>query len=471
MNYKNLFLVVTLAGTVVLTGCSAPASNNGIEKVNKIVSVQTGIDYKLFDEEIEQTVQSLLQDELSVTDAVKIALLKNPSLQATLEELNIAHADLIQAGLLSNPVFAASVRFPDGPPSGTNTEFSIAQNFLDILIRPLRKKLAGMQLEQTQLAMAQEILNLVADVRGAYFSLQGTYHSFNLQEELLNENQAALGLAERQYEAGNINELEFISFQKAFQKAQLNVMKTQSQILEGRGQLCGLLGLDCRKTELKIPQTVPERPAIDLTLEQLQDMAISNRIDLSIAYKETQMIQEAIKMTKQGMFESIDVGVDTERDTDRTVLTGPTLNIGLPIFDRKQAAIARKEAQLRQSKKQTEALEQSVLLDVWTAFNQTHLKAQMAEHYKESVVKLQQRTMELSQNYYENMLIGPYALLSAKQEEIETRLEYADILSQCWLANIQLENAVGKTLSQPTKQEKPDIQEPAVPMQNEHHAH
>ena len=55
----------------------------------------------------QDTIASLLAKPLTVDAAVQIALLNNPGLQATLEELGIAQADLVQAGLLSNPKLKA----------------------------------------------------------------------------------------------------------------------------------------------------------------------------------------------------------------------------------------------------------------------------------------------------------------------------------------------------------------------------
>jgi len=457
-------LITVLAEMLILTGCSTPPENDGVEKVNHIISAQAGAEYQLLDEETEETVQSLLHDELTVVEAVKIAFLKNPSLQAKLEELNIAHADLVQAGLLSNPVFAASARFSDGPTSAINTEFSIAQNFLDFIVLPLRKKLAGAQLEQTRLIVAKEVLSLVTEVRRAYLSLQGTYNYLNLQRELLNESEASLELATRQYEAGNISELDLLLFQKACQQGEINIMKTQSQILDLKGQFYRLMGLNCQEVDWKIPQVLSELREIELTLDQLQTMATVGRVEMRIAHKETEIILKAIAMTEKEAFGSIDVGVDTERDTDRTVVTGPTLSIGLPIFDQKQASVERLKAQLRRNQKNTEALEQSIRSEVWTAFNQLNLKSQIARSYRESFVKLQQRRMELSQSYYENMLIGSYALLSAKRDEIEAKLEYANFLSDYWLTYIQLESAVGKILMHP-----PHSQENALREQSELH--
>ena len=45
---------------------------------------------------------------LTGDSAVQIALLNNRALRATLEEIGISRADLIQAGLLRNPEFSAA---------------------------------------------------------------------------------------------------------------------------------------------------------------------------------------------------------------------------------------------------------------------------------------------------------------------------------------------------------------------------
>src|SRR5439155_2740135 len=118
-----------------------------------------------------------LPAELTADAAVQFALVNNPALQATLEEIGISQAELAQATRLKNPQFAASWRFPDHPPLAANTEYSIAQDFLDLIILPLRKKVAAQQLEQTKARVAHEVLKLVAEVKGAVYTLQGREQS------------------------------------------------------------------------------------------------------------------------------------------------------------------------------------------------------------------------------------------------------------------------------------------------------
>ena len=51
----------------------------------------------------------------------------------------------------------------------------------------------------------------------------------------------------------------------------------------------------------------------------------------------------------------IKVGVDTERETDGQRVTGPTLDLELPIFNQGQGEIAKLTAQYRQAQRELEA--------------------------------------------------------------------------------------------------------------------
>ncbi|QLH35699.1 MAG: hypothetical protein HWD61_05805 [Parachlamydiaceae bacterium] len=81
------------------------------------------------EEAIQCFIQELLSQELSVDQAVQIALLNNPKIQAAFEEIGVARADLIQAGLLSNPLFEGIVRFPLQHNARTNIDLLAIQNF------------------------------------------------------------------------------------------------------------------------------------------------------------------------------------------------------------------------------------------------------------------------------------------------------------------------------------------------------
>src|SRR6266481_8830696 len=121
-----------------------------------------------------QEVRQLLRKPLTVDTAVQIALLNNRSLQATFEEIGLSTADLIEAATIPNPRFDLAIRFPDKPPSGTYIDYGAAIDFLSIIVIPLKKQVAKVQLEAAALRVADATLELVSQVKSAFYSLQAS---------------------------------------------------------------------------------------------------------------------------------------------------------------------------------------------------------------------------------------------------------------------------------------------------------
>jgi cobalt-zinc-cadmium efflux system outer membrane protein len=82
----------------------------------------------------------MLAEPLNAGKAVQIALLNSRRLRAVYEELGIAQAELVKAGLPKNPILDFTVRFVNG--GGTIYEWALLQNFIDIFMIPLRKRFA-----------------------------------------------------------------------------------------------------------------------------------------------------------------------------------------------------------------------------------------------------------------------------------------------------------------------------------------
>jgi cobalt-zinc-cadmium efflux system outer membrane protein len=77
----------------------------------------------------------------------------------------------------------------------------------------------------------------------------------------------------------------------------------------------------------------------------------------------------------------------------------------------------------------------------------------MVQTYGKDVVPLREKVVELSQQYYDAMLLGVYQLLAAKQAEVEAYRSYIESLRDYWLARADLELATGGPItSAPTKE-------------------
>ena len=80
----------------------------------------------------------------------------------------MAQADLVQAGLLRNPLFDGAVLLPI---AGGQPEFDlgVALRFLDIFYLPLRKRVAAAQFDEAKLRVTGAVLDFAAAVRGAFY--------------------------------------------------------------------------------------------------------------------------------------------------------------------------------------------------------------------------------------------------------------------------------------------------------------
>jgi cobalt-zinc-cadmium efflux system outer membrane protein len=471
---------------VVLNGCVSVPKEAGFPDVQKLVEQRIGqrVHWNQGtpeDTAVTDTIWSVLKQELTLDAAMQIALLNNRSLQAIYEELGIAQADVVQAGLLRNPIFGASFRFPDKTVGGhrsTNTEFSVVQDFLDLLVLPLRKKVAAAQFEQAKLRVGNAVLNLASEVRLVYYTLQADEQTLEMRRTVVQATEAAAGLASRQHEAGTLKQLDLANQQGFHYQAKLDMARTDIQIIANRERLNRLMGLWGEDTTWKLPCRLPELPETEIPLEHLESLAMSQRLDLAAARQEIQVIAYALSLTRKYRYVSVlNVGVDTEHDVaDNVNLTGPNLTIELPIFDQRQAAIARLEAQLRENQQQLSSLAIGIRSEVREVRDRLLAARNVVKYYHDVVLPLRQRIVDESQLYYNGMLIGVYELLLSKQNQINAGREYVEALRDYWIARSDLERAVGGHLiateetAQPSSQSiEQSTTQPSESSENIHH--
>src|SRR5688500_19834437 len=159
---------------MLLTGCADVPREAGFEDVRTEVEDRAGERVRwnrltADDRAVSVVLETLLSDGLTSDRAVQVALLNNRSLQASYEDLGVAQADVVQAGLLRNPVFDAEVKFLEGG-GGEVIELAVVQDFLDVFFIPLRKRIAAHALEAAKLRVTGAALDLVGEVRQAYFA-------------------------------------------------------------------------------------------------------------------------------------------------------------------------------------------------------------------------------------------------------------------------------------------------------------
>jgi len=446
MRLRKLLL---LSGTVALAGCAHVDLNPAFRELANTVHLRTGKHVQwnrgsTEDAQAQAAVASLLSRPLTADSAVQIALLNNHNLQATYEDLGIAQADLVEAGLLRNPIFTFERRLP-----GQALEADLLKEFIDILLLPLRKRIAAAQFEAAKLRVGHEILNLAGEVRAAFYEHQGDQQLVDLRKTVAEATERSAETALRMQQAGNLKNLDLATEQASHAQAKIELAKAQSEAVQTREKLNKLMGAFGAQTNWTVASRLPELPGGDVSTSQLESRAIQQRLDLAAARQ--QFIAEARARgiaRAEAILQGAEFGGHYEHEIEGSVHSiGPSVNVPIPIFNQGQPAVARSSAKLRQSEQRYLALAADVRSDVRAARDKMLLSRRQVEYFKSTALPTRTRVTEESQLEYNAMQIGPFQLLQAKQEEVKTGAESVEALRDYWVARAELEKAVGGSLS------------------------
>lgn len=434
----------------VLSGCATVPEEAGFPDVRKHVQQRVAKDVAwprqaAEKENLARAVGDLLaRMPLSIDSVTQLALLNNPALQADFEELGVVQADVVQAGLLANPVLGAGTRFSNVDSTVPNIDLNIVQNVLNLLTRPARKRIAETEFERTKLNVGNSVLALVADVQRSYYELLGAKQVAAMRRTVAEAAAVSYELAQRFFQAGNISELDSAREEAANEQARADSMKADAAVVLAAEQLNRLMGLSGRGVKWDIAEKLPALPPSDPQVMTLENTALGDRLDLAATRKETNVMIQSLGLTRQwrylgGAF----VGFDAEREADRQRLIGPNVTLELPIFDQQQARIARNEALLRQTQALVAALENSVRGEVRQAHEQMGAQRTVAEHYASCLIPARERVVEQAQRYQNYMLIGQFELILAKRDEYDAYQQYLEAVRDYWIARSELQRAAG----------------------------
>ncbi len=392
----------------------------------------------------ELAAEALLASPLDVGSTSRVALLRNRGLLAEIEELGIAHADYVQATRIANPTLSA-FRRTESPGSGLNVEVEIVENLLDVLIQPARKRLAAVELEAAKLRLGQSMLNLVAETRISFFEYVASEVVADRARWVRELTAAASELARRQQEAGNLDEREVALYEAVDAQALIDLTRAQLATGRDREKLNVLLGLSGAATNWQPVRELPALPTKEPELLAIESRAIENRLDLGAARFGVDLVGRALALKKGTRFFPIgvEVGLNREKETDGSRLTGPQISIALPIFDSGSASIARLEAELRRSQRQLEQMAIEIRSEVRLARDEVIGNRALVEAYQKVLIPKRRRVLDQTLRSYNMMLLGVYDLLLARREETEAEIDAVGALRDYWVARVNLDHAVG----------------------------
>jgi len=265
-------------------------------------------------------------DGLTVDEAVAIALWNNTDFQVALGSMGLARSDLIEAGLLRNPIL--SLLFPLGP---KQLEAAVNWAVEGLWQRPHRIALAQLDLEKVAHDLVQYGLDLGHRVRLAHTGLFLAQERAELSEDALKLEQEIAQIAELRLRAGDISELEASLARTQVLLLEETVRRSQSGIVNAANELRSVMGFGAENRHIQA--AAPSLPIQDLPdFAELLTDAFAARPDLRAAEIAIQAAGERLGLEEKSVWRIAAI-LDINGEGKEGFEAGPGLLVELPVFN------------------------------------------------------------------------------------------------------------------------------------------
>jgi cobalt-zinc-cadmium efflux system outer membrane protein len=346
-----------------------------------------------------QAQESDIPSRLTLEDAIRLAVTRNPSLAAAKNEVQALEGDTVAASKRLNP--AVSLQAEDFPIRANPGPFFSTQEIIlrfDYEIerggrRQLRTEVARQALEAQRLAYQDRIRLMQLEVRRAFSRAILAKSNLEASRSILEQAERMNALNRVRFTQGDISALELnrievekLRFQDDVFQADLMLRNAKSSLLALLNapdlsrdvDLIGTLPISEQASEPGLPPRAPLNELLRIALERRPDMA--SRLQEKKRTDTETLLQRAIRSP------NITVGGGYKRNViDNSLVFGVT--IPLKVFNRNEGEILRADAGRMRAANLVAAVRKEIELDVQQAYNAVEVNRQRVQYIRTQHMK------------------------------------------------------------------------------------
>jgi cobalt-zinc-cadmium efflux system outer membrane protein len=361
-----------------------------------------------------------IDDGLSREEAVAIAMWNNAAFQVSVSQLGFARADLVDAGMISNPVL--SLLFPVGPKQ------------LEATLRwPVEVLWAQ--------GLVQSGLNLAMSVRIAYTDLALAVERQSLANDAAAILQRIDTLTQSRLAAGDIAELDARAARVDAVRAAQDAERAVHDLTIARARLRMLMGLPADDASV---DTLQESAAVQScgSVAELLKRALAARPDLRAAEITVEAAAARLGWEKSRVL-ALTAVLDANGEGKEGFEMGPGIDVGIPIFNRNQGGRLRARTELQRASAAYVHLQQQVGLDVREASAQFEQARQSRLAWGGRIVTPLRANLADAEKSYAAGESSYLFVLENSRRLIEARVREREIAADERRAQARIERASG----------------------------
>lgn len=394
---------------------------------------------------------------LTLADVVAVALENNPLTRASYHQALAAAAQLEAERAAYYPSLDLSAAATRQQQSAFGGQFDYLQTSygptvnLEYLLLDLGGRAANAEDARLGLLAADwthnaTIQSVVLEVQRTFVGYLDAKARLAAAGDAVAEAQAALDAATVRHGAGVATVAEVLQAQTALSQAQLAVDSLSGDVLALRGALATVMGLPA--TTPYDVSDLPAEPPVALAssaVEELIAQARAARPDLAAARMQSERAAVHVRAVRADWLPKVTVSASAARSYFRPTTFadyGDTwsarLLVTVPLFTgfESRAKVAKATEEAAAAAADAEALEQQVILQVWSSYYALKTAAQMVATTRDLVASATQSEKVALGRYQEgvgtiiDLLTAQAALSNARAEEIGARSTWYAALAQ-----------------------------------------
>ena len=408
MSIERLLSVLLL----VTAACATGSPRRDLSRVETLSPVPIPAQAVLepVDAEPAEEIGDILARPLTADDAVRVALLNNRELRATLREVIAARGRARQAGTLPNPAFEFDLREPEDD-EPLQKDFFVEFDLTSALLTRSRGRVAEADVDAELHRAAAAALKLAYEVRAAFYAHQAAEQRLALTNRTLDALAASRDAARALFRAGNLRELDLASQEAAYETARADAALVELELLDGREELNRMLGLHGSATTWRAAGPLPAPEQTLAPAPDLEARAVASSLELAELRERMVGLARRVGLTRtEGLWPDVTVDVHAEQDGDRWEIGGGA-KVAVPLFDRRQGDAAAAQAELAAMQERYQGAAVEVRSAARSARQRSESTWRRARHFQEVIVPARERVLAATLLQYNAMQLGIFALL------------------------------------------------------------
>ncbi|MDD6121003.1 MAG: TolC family protein [Selenomonadaceae bacterium] len=412
---------------------------------------------------VGQTALAANTVEIGLSDSVQMALENNRTIKESLADVDVANWAISQSRRKFGPTLSWSTTanriggeaYQQAKMTGENYKWNYGNTLsvgMPLYNEPLRQQVevSKLALNSADLALENTKQAVRLQATSAYYQILQARNLIDVQQDAVNTLQTHLDNVNAQFRAGTVAKSDVLASQVQLANAQQSLVTAQNSYDVAVSTLNNIIGLPT--STVLAPHDQLKYTKYDLTLDDCTRYALANRADGAAAVYAVKQAEQGVKAQKGGYLPTVNGAVARNIGGEQPFRANhgssnnwsAGVSAAWDIFDNgvTQANVKSAEATVEKAKEASAQMDESIELDVRTAF----LNLQAAEkniHTTEVAVTRAQEDYKIAQVRYSAGVGTNLDVMDAEEKLTSARTNYYTALYNYNTSKASLDKAMG----------------------------